>query len=247
MNPSDGSCVYIVHAVETLFYKIGMTTKIKSRLASFHSVAPFIVFDPVLIYYHEDRMKIENQLHKRFQDQRIEGTEWFKLDEINFEYLKQDIDVIANDLDCQKRTNKIYPVISQREKSKKIKKPLKSKYIKKKEKIIIEGVKWENGVPTNKLYSGASIEEEFEYGLLPEIEWLYENLGSWKAVADYYGVDVETIWKIANFPWMPIDDLELRHKLGLSGLSNIPFDERERKLEEMRIELAQENTKGELR
>ncbi len=113
MNPSNGSCVYVVHAIETPFYKIGMTTRIKSRLASFHAAAPFIEFDPVLIYYHEDRTKIEKQLHRRFQEQRIEGTEWFKLDEINFEYLKQDIDVIANALDRQKRANEIYPVTDQ--------------------------------------------------------------------------------------------------------------------------------------
>lgn len=241
MNPSNGSCVYIVHAIETPFYKIGMTTRIKSRLASFHAVAPFIEFDPVLIYYHEERSEIETQLHRRFREQRIEGTEWFKLEKINFEHLKQDIDVIANDLDRQKRTNEIYPVVSQRNKPKQNKPKRKSDPIKSKDKKIIEGVRWEGWIPTNELYAGATLEEEFECGLLPQIWFIYAYTNSWTEVAEYYGVSRETIWRIANIPWMPVDHIGLRKQIGLSDLSPIPFDELNEKLEEMKIEFKKED------
>lgn len=218
MNPSDGSCVYIVHAIGTPFYKIGMTTSIKSRLASFHSTAPFIEFDPALIYYHEERAEIETQLHRRFQEQRIEGTEWFKLEEINFQHLEQDIDVIANELDRKKRTNEVYPVTNQKKPKKKKKEPpeQKERKNKPKNKTIIVGQRWEDGVPVNELYAENTIEEEFLYGLLPQIKWLYEDRGTWKAVAEYYDVDPVAIWKMANWNWMPMFDNTLRKKLGLS-------------------------------
>ncbi len=211
MNPSNGSCVYIVHAIETPFYKIGMTTRIKSRLASFRAVAPFIEFDPVLIYYHEDRKKIEKQLHKRFQEQRIAGTEWFKLDEINFEYLRQDIDVIANALDRQKRTNEIYPVSNQKNKPKQSKPKHKPDPVEHKAKVIIESVRWEGWIPFNELSDSMY---EFEYGFLPQVWYVYAHLDDWKEVAKIYDMDPVELWKIANWQWEPMDN-KTRKKLGL--------------------------------
>ncbi len=223
MNELYNPCVYVIHAAETEYYKIGFSSKLNNRIKTFQVSFPFLKIKLIVSHYHPEARRLENLLHNRFTSLRLETSEWFTLGKEELDFLRQKTNEIIElysfnfpDKSEGIEVPEVYPSTNQRLKSQiKGNSKKKNKEIKSEPKKIIEGVRIENGVPFNELYAEHSIEEEFHYGLLPQIEWLYEKRGTWQAVAEFYHVDPVVIWKIANWNWMPIFDNSLRDKLGL--------------------------------
>lgn len=72
--------VYLIHAVGTDRYKIGVTTKsIQKRLHSLQTGSPYVLRCLATIESREAHI-LESRLHHRFKNYRVQG-EWFKFDE----------------------------------------------------------------------------------------------------------------------------------------------------------------------
>jgi hypothetical protein len=78
--------VYLIHALGTVFYKIGMASDTSSRLSILQIGCPF---ELVVIWSKEfsDAEKIETFLHSTFKNCRVRG-EWFKLNSEDLKVVK---------------------------------------------------------------------------------------------------------------------------------------------------------------
>jgi len=72
-------CVYIVRALTTDYYKIGITTSLENRLHGLQLTVPFFEIELVATHYHEKYNVIESRLHKIYADKRLKNSEWFEL------------------------------------------------------------------------------------------------------------------------------------------------------------------------
>jgi len=223
----EGNCVYVIHGVGTKYYKIGRTTDIKNRLKHIQSCSPTII-KLLTIHYIDDAVSLEEILHVRFQHVRRDGSEWFKLSADDVKFLLLDTNELIYNFPLLKlgRTKpqeqnipSPYSVVNltsrppKPESSVTSKRKVQLKPQKDEPKRLYrvpDGVK----IPEDDL---PSIDDEFQYGLLPEIQELYDELGTWEAVGKHYGVQEDTIRHIANHEVMPIQN-ELRTKFGLSGI-----------------------------
>jgi len=77
MIPYENGYVYIIHGVETNYYKIGKTKVPDQRILQISPKTPFPI-RYVMIYPTYFMSEAEKYLHKRFQEQRTHG-EWFEL------------------------------------------------------------------------------------------------------------------------------------------------------------------------
>jgi hypothetical protein len=82
--------VYLIHMIDTWYYKIGMTTNIASRLSSLSTASPVGM---ELIAWKYGGADQEKQLHDKYHAHRTRG-EWFKFnDDVTAHVLK--------DFDCR--------------------------------------------------------------------------------------------------------------------------------------------------
>ena len=72
-------CVYVVHALTTNYYKIGITTDLEKRLYGIRLTIPFFQIVVIAEHYHGEYKKIEGLLHELYADKRLNNSEWFEL------------------------------------------------------------------------------------------------------------------------------------------------------------------------
>ena len=84
-------CVYVIHALTTPYYKIGITINaIEKRLGGLQVAYPFWDLEIVIVHYCNAHRKLEKTLHERYTDQRLRNSEWFKLTDRELAELKTD-------------------------------------------------------------------------------------------------------------------------------------------------------------
>lgn len=71
--------VYIVHALTTDYYKIGMTVNIKNRMSALQVAIPFWDLELVVSHYYDRCRRLEMRLHEYYADKRLRISEWFEL------------------------------------------------------------------------------------------------------------------------------------------------------------------------
>lgn len=79
--------MYLIRAVGTGEYKIGMTKNPRDRMETFNVKLPFKI-DYVHLIKAQDRFEAEKRLHVQFARKRING-EWFRLDDRDVEAIKR--------------------------------------------------------------------------------------------------------------------------------------------------------------
>ena len=80
----NGKCVYVFNM--GLYYKIGVTTSLKSRLSQFSGYPDKVTL--VLSRYCKEPFAVEKKLHFLFKHKRC-GGEWFKLDNEDLTFIEQ--------------------------------------------------------------------------------------------------------------------------------------------------------------
>jgi len=70
-------CVYIIRALTTEYYKIGITTDIEKRICGIQTAVPFWDLELVATQYSADYRVIEKMLHENYSSQRLRNSEWF--------------------------------------------------------------------------------------------------------------------------------------------------------------------------
>ncbi len=199
-NNDNSPCVYVIDAVGTGYYKIGYSENIQNRIGGLQSGIPFDL-DIVALYFTDQYKYLEKILHERFEEKRRKGSEWFRLS-------KADIDFF-----CNKTTEEMlnqFPPMQRLPVEQDIVKALKTKpcdiKIEIYEKEIIEAKEEPKEF------------HEFYDGLVPEVLGLFDELGTWQAVADHYKISKKLAWNIGVHKLEPILDGEARSRLGLSGI-----------------------------
>lgn len=76
MTNSDSNYVYLINAVKTDKFKIGVTVNIKKRIADMQTSCPYRL-RLVHACYSSQAYEVEKQLHERFAKQRV-ILEWFE-------------------------------------------------------------------------------------------------------------------------------------------------------------------------
>lgn len=79
--------VYFRDSNKETFFKVGLATDIRNRFRQHQTSIPFKLYIAIS-YYTEDMRQEEKELHKIFNDKRIQG-EWFKL-------TKKDLNIVKN-------------------------------------------------------------------------------------------------------------------------------------------------------
>lgn len=84
-------CVYVIHALTTPYYKIGITIKeIEKRLGGLQVSHPFWDLEIVVVHYCNVHRELEKTLHERYTYQRLRNSEWFELTDRELAELKTD-------------------------------------------------------------------------------------------------------------------------------------------------------------
>ena len=97
-------CVYVIHALTTNYYKIGITRhKIRDRMSGLRAAYPFWHLDLVVTHWHEEYRRIENLLHKRYTKERLKNSEWFELTNEDLSFLKMDTDDLVDSIGIRER------------------------------------------------------------------------------------------------------------------------------------------------
>lgn len=220
------SCVYILRVAETQNHKIGMTRDPEKRIHDWRNMLPFVDLEIVAVYYTSAARALESKLHEYFKDNQIGASEWFELRKDSTEILQKPEDAlleffgIYEIVDDERESDEgPYSNIMGLPKPKeniavKIKEPSKKQPDKKSTRLfrVPDGTK----IPPDQM---PSLEDEFHLGLVPEVKELYEELGTWQAVADHYDVPKEIVWAIGVHKDDPISFMnDIRTKLGLSTL-----------------------------
>jgi hypothetical protein len=68
------SLIYLVHALESDFYKIGFATDVKKRLAALRTACPFAL---KLLATRDGTIGIEQSIHAHLRKHHVRG-EWFQ-------------------------------------------------------------------------------------------------------------------------------------------------------------------------
>lgn len=234
-------CVYVVHALGTKYYKIGKSANIKNRLRGLQVSSPTKI-KLIAIHYFGDYSNLETSLHKKFQHVRRETSEWFELSIKDIEFLLLETNEILSNLQLPTRAplpapNQAkakshiqilpspYSVINltprslEQEASPEIEVIKDIEVAKEKEEPLPRLIRVAKGEEI-AIADQPTIDDEFQYGLLPEIWELYEELGTWEAVGKHYGIPKGKIWYIANNKVMPYQN-KLREKLGLCTIYSV--------------------------
>lgn len=77
--------VYLLHSQGV--YKIGSTTKLENRLASYRCHNPY--FELLSHYFVPDALSLELHLHELMKDKRMSGREWFTLNTSDISTVKE--------------------------------------------------------------------------------------------------------------------------------------------------------------
>lgn len=178
----------------------------------------------IRVHYTELFRQLEKVLHGRFQGQRLKASEWFSLSEDDIDFLSQETNVLISH----------FPeTIIENDQIDDFPEPKEDEledydYEEELEEELEEEIEEEpirlRRVPDGEEISEEdmpSLDDEFNYGLVPELLGLYENLGTWQAVGNQYGIPKEKAWAMATQGFQPFADNELRWKLGLSGLIEV--------------------------
>ena len=72
-------CVYVIHALTTDYYKIGITEDIAKRLRGLQLAIPFWELELLTTHYHDKFKKIERSLHDIYKGKNLRNSEWFEL------------------------------------------------------------------------------------------------------------------------------------------------------------------------
>ena len=81
--------IYVIKEHFTGTYKIGRTTNLKSRSSTFGVILPFD-WDFVYVFYGNNHEKIEDMLHDKFSEKRVDG-EWFSLSSDDLLFFEKEI------------------------------------------------------------------------------------------------------------------------------------------------------------
>ena len=222
-----GECLYVIHATTTPYYKIGISRDINKRLYTLRSSFPFVPLQLIHVHYTNANRPLEGALHKRFSGALVDN-EWFRLSEEDVQFLRQDTETLMALVNVPDRVSDEsieeqpgpYSRVSQKASPKHTESSHRRKTDSKEDthprlRRIPDGEKvLDKDLPT--------IEDEFRYGLLPEVRELYEQMGTWQKVADHYGVPKHVVWNIVVHEMWPIDWMnDVRAKLGLSGFQSM--------------------------
>lgn len=91
-------CVYVVRAIGTNYYKIGITISIDSRLSGLQATTPFWDLEFVTVHYCDEYRVVEKLLHQRYTDQRMRNSEWFELTSDDLTFLTMETSVLLDSL-----------------------------------------------------------------------------------------------------------------------------------------------------
>lgn len=217
------SCVYILQVAGTQNFKIGMTRDPDKRIHDWRNTISFVNLEIVAVYYTPAARTLESELHEYFGDYRIGGSEWFELREDDTEFFRKPGDELLEFFGVDDAADdnvepdegpysNIMELPKPREniavKTEEVSKKLSDKQSERLHRIP-DGEDWPAGIEP------PSADDEFHNGLLPEAIELYEELGTWQAVGNYYDLSKEEIWYIVEHKHMPTDN-PTRKKLGLS-------------------------------
>ena len=75
---NDGKCVYVIRALTTDYYKIGITVNIDNRIKGLLGGAPFWDLELIVAHYCERHRDLERCLHEKYADKRLKKGEWFE-------------------------------------------------------------------------------------------------------------------------------------------------------------------------
>lgn len=229
MGFPTGECVYVIHAVELPHYKIGRTKNINKRFYDLQFGIP-IDLEIITVHFTPYSHQLEELLHKRFREARRGKSEWFLLSDKDIEFLQQDTEILFSHFPpiAQKQVDDSPYPVKRDEQEKETTSTLFRQEIKRHTKKRRNPIKKEEPKRLIKLpeyvvipaENRPTISDEFQYGLLPEIWELYEELGTWEAVGKHYGVSKGIAWQVANNEVMPQQN-ELRRKFGLCTIYSI--------------------------
>jgi len=215
----EGSCVYVMRGIGTKYYKIGRTLDVQKRLAGVQSCSPNKI-ELLIVHYVDDMVHYEISLHEKFQHVRRDGSEWFELSAEDLAFLSLETSELIRNLPSPEQEQTIpsaYSIVALAPQTVEQEIESEANIIEEEESLrLIRVAKGEE----IEIADQPTIDDEFHYGLLPEIWELYETLGTWEAVGKHYGVSKGIIWYIANNKAMPGQN-ELRIKLGLCGIHSV--------------------------
>ena len=215
----EGSCVYIMRGVGTKYYKIGRTLNIKNRLAGVQSCSPTKI-ELLIVHYVDDMAHYELSLHDRFQHVRRDKSEWFELSAEDLAFLSLETSELIRNLPLPEKEQTIpsaYSIVAFAPQTLEQEIKPEANIIEEEEPPRLIRVAKDEEIA---IADQPTIDDEFQYGLLPEIWELYDKLETWEAVGKHYGIPKGKIWYIANNEAMPLQN-NLRLKLGLSSIYSV--------------------------
>lgn len=204
--------MYVLRVVNTSNFKIGFSTNVEKRIAGWRKVIPFVELEPVSVYFTPQAKRLEAALHKYFSQYSLRNTEWFELPISKVSVFEQTTEQLLNMLGVAE--------IGSDEKSPYDHRPFITATTKTPEQAPQENQEPDKSrrlkrLPDyQELDNPPSIQEEFEFGLLPEMLELYDELLSWEAVGEHYGISEKIARNVAENEIMPLDNNN-RRKFGL--------------------------------
>jgi len=170
---------------------------------------PFVDLNLAAVYFTGAARRLEGCLHHHFSEFQIGTSEWFDLPEdqqnlftLSTRYLLDLFEIPDTEW-------------IEEEDEQPIKKIEKTEFqqieIKAEEPKRLKRLPKYQNLNSDTM---PTIQDELDYGLIPEIKEFYEDLGTWKKVADHYGVEERIVYNIAINNAMPFPN-SLRRKLGL--------------------------------
>lgn len=195
------NCVYVVHALTTDYYKIGVTQNIKRRVYDLQRTIPFFEIILVVTHYLKKNRELESRIHKRHEDNRLGDSEWFELSAKDIAELKVETGDLLESVGMERidpsrpsrplqhiTLHDIYPTRPEREPEETV-------------RVIKE-------VPA----------QDLECRLLAkELVALHDELHTWGLVGAHFGVNRTTVWRIVHDGYEPKNN-RIRKQLGLSEI-----------------------------
>jgi len=224
-----GRAVYVLRVSGGSYCKIGMSIDADSRIKNWQMTVPFLNLETVAVYFSHEANQLEGALHKHFSEHRIGSTEWFDLPEYKWEEFDFSVEHwlkffrLEEHSEPKENTNgrdlNVYPLVPTPppDLPKEASKPHQQFPIAEPThpRERINDPRRLTRLPDyQSLKNIPSIQDEFDFGLLPEMWELYEEFQSWEAVGDQYGVSEDIARNVAENEIMPMDNNN-RRKFGL--------------------------------
>ncbi len=87
-NKEKRGVVYVINQVGTNNYKIGISTNYSERLNLFNVKLPFEIAETA-VYETSDFLEKEKEIHEFFSEKRLNGSEFFELDDDDLEMIPE--------------------------------------------------------------------------------------------------------------------------------------------------------------